>query len=399
MKKSIHSSAGVPSESCWSQLASIQQVAGVRLEAATIVMDQAEKRDFLVFNLTQQLSGSWQFETHVYAIAILWFLVALYIFVVAINLRSVAPCKGLLCRICILLCAAGILRAVYLILDPYESKRRVNRWISRLLFISAPPILLSSFIFVFLTLLHLTKVNMSPYVLQNAKLLTIIMCTQTMALIIFEVLNELYPIILPFYMFVLSLFALWTLAVCIAFFRYGALMLQSLTAAGDPTALRYCKLRKNPSDNKNGVTTALEPPKIQITDENDCTYSYRSENASPAISDASDPSDSTEEQTDKDVNMIRDSATNPNSVNAPSLGSKQKPWKKRKKDSKQSSAAKRRRRSKSRAARLRKLIKFSFLPTTLSLFSCGWLIYESYYMFFASTINKWEWFTVVSISR
>lgn len=365
-------------------------------------MDLQNERngDTLVYNITQQLSGTWPFECHIYCIAILWFLVALYIFVVALNLRSMAPCKALLCRICILLCTTGILRAIYLILDPYESKRRVSRWISRTLFITASPVLFSSFLFVFLTLLHLTKVNVTPYVMQNTKLLTLIMTLFTILLIIFETIKEYVVVILLCYIVLLSCFAVWIITVSLAYFRYGNLMLQSLTSAGDPTALRYCKLRKRPSLNKsNGVSGMLEPPKIKITDENDCTYSYRSENASPAMSDASEPSDSTEEPglMDKDGNFARgDSDANSPSGSPTLVKQKQKPWKKRKKDSK---AAKRRKRSKSRVARLRMLIKISFLPATLSIVSCGFLIYETYLMFFANTLNKWEWFAVVTISR
>lgn len=365
----------------------------------------------ILTNVTK-LNNEWQLESYVYGIAIIWFLLTLYSFVVGINLRSTVPYKDILCRICVILCFSGVLRAVYLMVEPYESKHRMNPWISRLLYTSATPPLYFSFIFIFYSLLRLTKVKMRFYPLKNGTVLMVIMCTFLTLLSSFEMLYLHFEVpILPFYILVLTTFVLWTLAISAAYFRYGFRMINTLASLPDLGGtmgvgvgnIRRTKLKKlaHLADGKNamamlsvGVDMA---PKIRITDENECTYSYKSENASPALSELSDHSyDSNEESSDQE-----DPTTNNNAINGGLMvvGERQSSTKnrrrkrKRKKRSNKSTSS-------SRTVKLRTLVRQGFIPSTLCLIQCLWMVYETYDKFYPLSFrDKWEWLLVVTIFR
>lgn len=362
-------------------------------------------------NLTA-VNGQWQMDSHVYGIAIVWFLLSLYVAIVGINLRSAAPCKNLLCRICVLLCLSGVLRAVYLMVEPYERKHRMNQWISRLLYITAMPPLFFSFVFVFFVLLQLSKVKLRFYPLQSGKVLTIIMFVFLILLASFEMLYNHFAVpTMPFYILVLTTFLVWSVAISLAYFRYGFVMLRALSNVPDISSGRTTtkgqekKLKKFPrlstSVGKNGIkcSTSVEiAPKIRITDENECTYSYRSENASPALSDNSDHSDSNEDSSDESSSKCTSSTANG--------GLKVTEKKQMKKKSRRKGGKKSRKKlsslnpSFSRTMKLRGLVKQSFVPASFCLLQCCWFVYETYNKISPTSIfGKWQWLTLETIFR
>lgn len=172
--------------------------------------------------------------------------------------------------------------------EPYETKHKMTPWISRLLYVSALPPLIFSFIFIFYALLRLTKVRMRFYPLQSSKVLMIIMCIYLLLLAGFETLYQHFSTpTLPFYALVLSTFLLWTVGMCVAYFRYGFLMLRSLAETPEPPPPQpppKSKKRNGGGRQLRGVTKDGVPlpiildmaaaPKIRITDENECTHRY-----------------------------------------------------------------------------------------------------------------------------
>src|SRR5689334_13715575 len=103
-----------------------------------------------------QTSWAWVFEAHLYVFAVAWFLVALYSVVTIVNLHSMVQyitlkrsVKQMLSRTCSILCLTAMCRAVYLLVDPYESRDRIPQCASRTLYIICEPGYLGMFMYIF----------------------------------------------------------------------------------------------------------------------------------------------------------------------------------------------------------------------------------------------------------
>ena len=85
--------------------------------------------------------------------------------------------KPLFIAINSLLFVFGASRSVYLLLDPYESRQNGvedPKWLTLLLYGIAFPCLTSSFCFIYLAFLEVTKLKVGPRRLQNVKFLSAI---------------------------------------------------------------------------------------------------------------------------------------------------------------------------------------------------------------------------------
>jgi hypothetical protein len=113
-------------------------------------------------NWTHELQSWYVWEIHIYGLAVAWFFLGLVAFSVALNIRSEAREKGLLNRVCAFLCLCAILRAMFLLIDPYETKERTVPFFSRFLYVIVHPLMLLNFALEFVCI---TRLVSSDYLL------------------------------------------------------------------------------------------------------------------------------------------------------------------------------------------------------------------------------------------
>ena len=95
-----------------------------------------------------------------------------------------------------LLFVLGATRAVYLMLDPYESRQNGVEdpiWLSLLLFGIAYPCLTSSFCLIYLAFLEVTKLKVGPSRLQNAKFLSAVIVLHFFIVFTAETISSIKP--------------------------------------------------------------------------------------------------------------------------------------------------------------------------------------------------------------
>uniref|UniRef100_A0A914V9Z0 Proline-rich transmembrane protein 3/4 domain-containing protein n=1 Tax=Plectus sambesii TaxID=2011161 RepID=A0A914V9Z0_9BILA len=221
---------------------------------------------------SKELQSWYLWEIHIYGLAVAWFIVGLIAFAVALNIRSEAREKGLLNRVCAYLCLCAILRAMYLLIDPYEAKERTVPFFSRFLYVVIHPVMLLIFALEFICITRLvgqrTKAIKS---FDNVSLLQFLTVVASIVLGVFEVLTSIYPTGLRAAYALLQL--LYWLAHCgitISYLHCGVIMLRALAKKGECNSYH---LRKGEYLN----STNIPVPKIRVTDENECSRSLRSD--------------------------------------------------------------------------------------------------------------------------
>ncbi|XP_002737848.1 uncharacterized protein LOC100375776 [Saccoglossus kowalevskii] len=116
-------------------------------------------------------------EIHVYGIGILFALLALYSLVSMIRLRSRRLLsQGYFIALNFIMLVMGIDRAVYLLVDPYNSRQLFPAPLAYFLHSLAFPCLTSAFSILFLALLQSTKMQLVSPKIQKVKILTSIIC-------------------------------------------------------------------------------------------------------------------------------------------------------------------------------------------------------------------------------
>ena len=165
-------------------------------------------------------------ELHWVGFGVLFGLLAVHSFfaVVLTNRRKGFCRKPLFMTINSLLFVLGATRTVYLLLDPYESRENGvedPKWLTLLLFGIAYPCLTSSFCFIHLAFLEVTKLKIGPSSLQNAKFLSLVIVVHFVIVFVAETMSSIMPKLNALLIVCQSFFILWGLLLSGSFIYSG----------------------------------------------------------------------------------------------------------------------------------------------------------------------------------
>ena len=165
-------------------------------------------------------------EMHWIGFGVLFGLLAIYslIALVLVSRRKGFGRKPLFISINLLLFALGTTRAVYLLLDPYESRENGvedPKWMTLLLFGIAYPCLTSAFSLIHLAFLEVTKMRIVPSKLQNAKFLSGVFVVHFIIVFTAESSSSIKPELDALLIVCQSFFILWGLLLSGSFIYSG----------------------------------------------------------------------------------------------------------------------------------------------------------------------------------
>ncbi len=161
-----------------------------RLPPVTAPMDNRTAWTYLN---GQRRPEPWLWDTHIYGFAISWFLMFLYGLVTGINLNVYATTKPYLNRICSLVCLLSVLRSVYLMVEPYETKGRIPPPIARTLYIAGHPTFLLLIVYTFQSFVKLSRLKLSRDWLDRRHVVSLVALGVYLTLISAEVASCLLP--------------------------------------------------------------------------------------------------------------------------------------------------------------------------------------------------------------
>ena len=170
----------------------------------------------------------WNFawELHWLGFGLLFSLVSLHSLVALVRLkrRKVYSRPPLFIAVNALLGILGFTRAIYLFVDPYESGEhhiRFPRWLSRLLFGLAYPCLSSSFCFVHLAFLEVTKLKLGSSRLHSPRFLGLVVTAHFILVFVAEITSAIKPSSGKLLIVCQSFFILWGLLLSVSFIYSG----------------------------------------------------------------------------------------------------------------------------------------------------------------------------------
>lgn len=163
---------------------------------------------------------------HWIGFGVLFGLLAVHSFIalVFVNRRKGFCRKPLFIAINSLLFVLGVTRAVYLLLDPYESRQngvKDPEWMTLLLFGIAYPCLTSSFCLIHLTFLEVTYLKIGPSKLQNVKFISTIIAVHFVIVFTAESVPSVKPELRVLLIVCQSFFILWGLILSGSFIYSG----------------------------------------------------------------------------------------------------------------------------------------------------------------------------------
>ncbi|XP_068680609.1 proline-rich transmembrane protein 4-like [Montipora capricornis] len=163
---------------------------------------------------------------HWIGFGILFGLLAVHSFfaLVYVNSRKGFCRKPLFVAINLLLFVLGATRAVYLLLDPYESRQNGVKdptWMTLLLFGIAYPCLTSSFCFIHLAFLEVANLKIGPSRLQNGKFISAIIAVHFIIVFTAESISSIKPELRALLIVCQSFFILWGLLLSGSFIYSG----------------------------------------------------------------------------------------------------------------------------------------------------------------------------------
>ena len=132
--------------------------------------------------------------------------------------------KPLFIAINSMLFVLGSTRAVYLLLDPYESRQngvKDPNWLTLLLFGMAFPCLTSSFCLIHLAFLEATKLKIGPNKLQSVKFLSSVILLHFAIVLAAETTTSIKPQLKPLLIVCQSFSILWSLILSVSFIYSG----------------------------------------------------------------------------------------------------------------------------------------------------------------------------------
>ena len=149
--------------------------------------------------------------------------------IVMVNIRKRFCRKPLFLAINLLLFFLGATRAVYMLLDPYESRENGvedPKWLTLLLFGIAYPCLTSAFSLIHLAFLEITKLKVGPSKLQNVKFLTAVIMLHFIIVFTAETTSSIKPELDALLIVCQSFFILWSLLLSGSFIYSGCKLIK-----------------------------------------------------------------------------------------------------------------------------------------------------------------------------
>ena len=135
-----------------------------------------------------------------------------------------------------LLLVFGVSRAVYLMLDPYESRENGvedPKWLTLLLFGIAYPCLTSAFCLIHLAFLEVTKLRVGPSRIQNVKLLSAVIVIHFIIVLAAESTSSIKPELNALLIVCQSFFILWGLLLSGSFIYSGCKVINHVNKVHD----------------------------------------------------------------------------------------------------------------------------------------------------------------------
>lgn len=151
--------------------------------------------------------------------------------IVMVNIRKGFCRKPLFLAINSLLFVLGTTRAVYMLLDPYESREngvKDPEWLTLLLFGIAFPCLTSAFCLIHLAFLEVTKIKIGPSRLQNVKFLSAIIIVHFVIVFTAESTASIKPELDALLIVCQSFFILWGLLLSGSFIYSGCKVIKQV---------------------------------------------------------------------------------------------------------------------------------------------------------------------------
>lgn len=149
--------------------------------------------------------------------------------IVMVNIRKRFCRKPLFLAINLLLFFLGATRAVYMLLDPYESRENGvedPKWLTLLLFGIPYPCLTSAFSLIHLAFLEITKLKAGPSKLQNVKFLSAVIVLHFIIVFTAETTSSIKPELDALLIVCQSFFILWSLLLSGSFIYSGCKLIK-----------------------------------------------------------------------------------------------------------------------------------------------------------------------------
>ena len=167
--------------------------------------------------------------------------------------------KPLFITINSLLFTLGVTRAVYLLLDPYESRENGvedPKWLTLLLFGIAYPCLTSAFCLIHLAFLEVTKMRIVPSKLQSAKFLSGVIVTHFIIVFTAETSSSIKPELDALLIVCQSFFILWGLFLSGSFIYSGCKVINRVGNVHEQLSAieRRAHQRNKPKQQKTSTT-------------------------------------------------------------------------------------------------------------------------------------------------
>lgn len=219
---------------------------------------------------------SWQWNLHIYGFTGLWVAHGFYVFVTCVNLRA----HALAVRDCRKICAVHgfftLLRAMYLLVDPYNRYERIPPPLNDVFLMIVQPCLLVSFQLQYFAYFRIAKINSQTKAFCKDFVHYSIWLSCLVLMTLLEVLYRLYKTTIASPYFIVRLSYSFWIILAMFWFIYGAIsVLRSIKNGRKYTLELHQSLRCD----LGGSNKVVEIPKIRITDENERSYSFKSENS------------------------------------------------------------------------------------------------------------------------
>ena len=205
---------------------------------------------------------AWQLHWIGFGILFAFLAVRCLVAIVMVNIRNGFCRKPLFLTINSLLFVLGTTRAVYMLLDPYESREngvKDPEWLSLLLFGIAYPCLTSAFCLIHLAFLEVTKIKVGPSRLQNVKFLSAIIIVHFVIVFTAESTASIKPELDALLIVCQSFFILWGMLLSGSFIYSGCKVIKQVDKVHEQlnAIKKNERLRSNLKPEKKSSTTKV----------------------------------------------------------------------------------------------------------------------------------------------
>ncbi|GAB6024179.1 hypothetical protein CHUAL_008882 [Chamberlinius hualienensis] len=239
----------------------------------------------------------WTWLLHTYGFACVFFMLAFYAFFSILNLRAQLATRPYMSSINVFLCLLGVSRATCFLVDPYDSKGILPEAIGSITWDLAIPCLISSFSLIQLAFLQLTQLKLGPTKMRSKSFVSLVISSHFFFIIASDIIRTFQEKSKIACYVCQTIYLCWGILLSVTFL-YGGWKMMKLLRHAPPSLFQQtdpCGFEKKVQalgmlancHNLAAMTAAaaaavpsfLATPKIKITDENEQSYSYVSDNS------------------------------------------------------------------------------------------------------------------------